>query len=40
MSSEGRLLVTDDTTLTPILFARRYSFNSRSRAVVVVCVAP
>jgi len=39
MSSEGRLLVTDNVTLTPILFARRYSFDSRSH-VVVVCVAP
>jgi len=38
MSSEGRLLVIDNTTLTSILFARRYSFNSRT--VVVFCVAP
>ena len=40
MSSEGRHSVTDNTTLTSILFARRYNFNSRRRVVVVVCVAP
>jgi len=40
MSSEGRLLMTDNTTLAPILFARRYSFDSRSRVVVVsLCCA-
>jgi len=30
------LFVTKNTTLTPILFTRRYSFNSRNR-VVVIC---
>jgi len=40
MSSEGRLLMTDNTTLAPTLFARRYSFDSRSRVVVVsLCCA-
>jgi len=40
MSSEGRLLMTDNTTLASILFARRYSFDSRSRVVVVsLCCA-
>jgi hypothetical protein len=43
MSSEDRLrvvsLVTDNTTLTPILFPRRYNFNSSGR-VVVACLVP